>query len=263
MKKTFTLGCIGCGNMGGALLQGLAQRFDSQCLRLLGYDHTPSKVEGAGAEICTSIEDLVQQSDILLLGIKPAQVESMLKGLQAQLRPQQVVLSVAAGISNQALAQAVNHICPVVRIMPNLPAIVGKGLFALCLEDPSLSAAQRNLIVDIFQALGEVMELPEKHFAAFTALAGCGPAYQMLFMEGMVNAGIALGLSAAQARQAVLCTCEGSANMALKSQDSLETLRQQVCSPGGITIRAINHMERHAVRGLITEAVFQTCDKSL
>lgn len=261
MSKPLVLGCIGCGNMGGAVLKGLRTRFDHESLHTLGFDHSPAKVEAAGAECATSPENLAARSDIILLAVKPYQIEAMLATIVPHLSAQNIVLSVAGGVTMETLRQAVAQTCPVVRIMPNLPAMVGKGLFALCFDDPTLSDAQKTLLLDIFQALGQALALPESQFSAFTAVAGCGPAYQMLFMEGMLNAAITMGLPAETARRIITATCEGSAVMADQTQIPFATLREQVCSPAGSTIQAVNYLELNAVRGHICAALLRAYAK--
>lgn len=253
------LGCIGCGNMGGAVVRGLAAR---HALRLLGHDHTRAKVKALSptdqpglVEWADSPEALAAAADIIVLAVKPHQMADMLARIRPKLDASKLVLSLAAAFSLEQLRQGAGGVCPVVRIMPNLPALVGKGVFALCLDDPALTEAHKKLLLDLFGLLGLAVVLPESSFPAFSSLVGCGPAYVCLFMEGMHNAAVTMGFKADVARELVAATVEGTARLALDSPESFADLRVRVCSPAGVTIHAVNHLERTAVRGHVADAV--------
>lgn len=253
------LGCIGCGNMGGAVLQGLAVRHS---LRLLGHDHTRTKVEALNpadapgrVEWRDSPEELVADANIIVLAVKPYQMADMLTLIRPRLDASKLVVSLAAAFSMDQLRRGVDFLCPVVRVMPNLPALVNKGVFALCLDDPALSEKRKKLLLDLFGLLGMAVVLPEDKLSAFSSLVGCGPAYACLFMEGMHNAAVTLGFKADMAKRLVAATVEGTARLALSSPESFADLRTRVCSPAGVTIHAVNYLERTAVRGHVSEAV--------
>lgn len=259
--NVLTLGCIGLGNMGGAVVSGLTPH---SAVRLVGHDHTRAKAEALNPKgqsdrvaWAESPEALTEAADIIVLAVKPHQIVDMLQRIRPKLTEGKLVVSLAAVVTQAALAEGVGHICPVVRLMANLPVVVGKGVFALCLDDPKLTDVQKTLLFDIFHLLGLVVVLPEAKFSAFSSLVGCGPAYACLFMEGMQNAAVAMGFDAKTAKQLTAATVEGSARLALDSPDSLADIRARVCSPGGITIYAVNHLERNAVRGHVTDAVLE------
>ena len=138
--------------------------------------------------------------------------------------------------------------------MPNTPALVGKGVFALCFDDPALDAARGEELLAMFRLMGLAVVLPEAQFPAFSSLVGCGPAFALLFMEGLLNAGITMGLKASVSRDLIAAMVEGTARLALESGESFADLRVKVCSPSGTTIRGVNHMERCAVPGHVTDA---------
>lgn len=249
------LGCIGCGNMGSAILGGLAGR---EGLRLIGYDHSAEKVAAlaaSGVEGVTGIEALAHASDMVLVSVKPGQVASVLHAALPALDANKVVISIASGVSVASLREAVDGICPVVRVMPNTPAMVGAGVFALCFEDPALNAAQADAVKDLFDALGRVVVLPEEKFNAFTAVVGCGPAYVFHFMEAVVEAAVTLGFTRNDATDMVTDLFAGSVKLASTSDKHLSILREAVCSPAGNTIAAMNQFDRSAVRGHIIDAI--------
>lgn len=263
----YTLGCIGCGNMGAAILQGLLARSP---YRLLGHDRTRAKVEAISVsgplspgcqprhvEWCETPADVAAQADIIVLAVKPYQISDMLAQIRPALSSDKVVLSVAAAIPLEALREGVQGLCPVARVMPNLPVVVGKGVFALCLDDPAISDAQSTLLQEMFALLGLTVVLPEAKFSAFSCVVGCGPAFICLFMEGLENAAVTLGFKAEQAHELVAAMVEGTASLALQDSSNFAAIRSRVCSPGGTTIQGVNHLERHAVRAHVTDAVLQ------
>lgn len=259
------IGCIGCGTMGGAILSNLVpMAHPDNGLTLSGYNRTPEKLaplEAKGVQAIDTIPNLIQKNDIIILGIKPSIVIPTLKECLPFLRPGHIIISLAAGITQTMITDAVEYFCPVVRVMPNIPAVVGTGVFAICLEDPKLSHEQSQSIIDLFSLIGLPIVLPEKQFGAFTALIGCGPAYVFYFMDALVEAAVTLGFSRQQSIHMVGELLRGSAKLATRPGSHPALLREQVCSPGGITIAAINHMDRTAIRGNIIDAILTAYTK--
>lgn len=249
-------GCIGCGNMGAAILRGLAGRED---LEIGAYDVNTASVESLasemGVEACASARALVENYDVILLAVKPHQVQSLLKDLAPRIRTSQILVSIAAGLRLEQLKSFSSGACPVVRVMPNTPAMVGAGVFALCFDDPSLDEEGAAFVRELFAGLGQVHVLDEDYFDAFTALAGSGPAYVFYFMDALVEAGVTLGLTRAQSTRMVKGLLSGSAKLAEESDLHLAQLREMVTSPAGTTIAATNHMDRMAVRASLIDAV--------
>lgn len=257
-----TVGIIGTGNMGAAIARGLAGRGD---VALIGIDQDQSRLDelrDIGLEPADSAEDLAARSDLVLVAVKPNQVESVLSEISSSLTRDKCIVSIAAGLRMDKLTAWSGRACPVVRVMPNTPALVGKGCFAVCLDDPGLSDAQRQTITGLFASLGKVFELPEKDFDAFTAVVGSGPAYVFYFMEALMEAAVAQGLARDQATQMVKSLFEGSAELALKSDKHVSILREMVTSPGGTTIAALNVLDAEAVRSAIIKAVKAACQRS-
>ncbi|MFI3271249.1 MAG: pyrroline-5-carboxylate reductase [Pseudomonadota bacterium] len=249
------LGCIGCGNMGAAILQGLASYPD---LQLLGCDHSPCKLEAlkaANVQAMPDVVSLVEASDFILVAVKPAYVEDVLKSIEPHLTPNKVVISIVSGLSIATMKATTANKAPVIRVMPNTPAMVGAGVFALCFADSALSQAKADYVHQLFAALGSVLVLPESQFNAFTAVAGCGPAYVFHFMEAMVESAVTLGFTRKAATTMVTDLFAGSVKLAQHSDLHLSELREAVCSPAGNTIAAMNQLDRTAVRGHIIDAV--------
>ena len=258
---TMRIGCVGCGNMGGAILAGLARsagQGQTDAYALCGYNRTASRMrplEEAGVQVMTSPLAVAENADIIILAVKPYQMREVVGQLRPALDANKVLVSVAAGITSNSLAQWAENACPVVRCMPNTPALVGMGVFALCLEDPKLSQSCRQSLLQVFGTLGQCVELAEEKFTAFSALIGAGPAYVFAMMQGLVQAGVTLGFTHAQSRQMVTALFAGSARMAEQDASPLGQLRDNVCSPGGLTIAGVNVLDRAGLAGLLVDAV--------
>ncbi len=251
------IGCIGCGNMGGAIMGGFAKT--SPCT-LWGYDpniQCQNALKSVGISIFDNPVDLAHHCQVIIIGVKPHLVEKVLTDLQPTLTQDSVVLSIAAGISLATMQSAVKNVCPVIRCMPNTPALVGDGVFAFCFEDETLRSEQKSIIMDLFKNIGLCLELPEKQFTAFSAFMGAGPAYVFHFMNALVQAGVTLGFSRAESKHMVDALVTGSAKMSSLSEHNLPHLRDQVCSPAGLTIAGVNHLERTAVGGHIVDAILE------
>ena len=191
---TLSIGCIGCGNMGGAILGGLAQ--SGKDVKLYGHTRTMSRLDALEAQGVVKVaraEDLPSQCRYVVLAVKPYQAKDVLSQIKERLTPANVIISICAGLSLATLKEASGGRCPVVRCMPNTPAVVGEGVFAFSFEDSALAPADREAILSAFASLGQCVEVPEARFTAFTSLIGAGPAYLFDLMEGMVQAGVALG----------------------------------------------------------------------
>lgn len=257
-----TVGFIGTGNMGAAIIKGLSPRED---LKLLGFDLSKDSLAALaqyGLEAVGSTLELARRADFILLAVKPHQVAAVLSEIEEELGKDKCVLSIAAGVNSDSLREWCGDQCAVVRIMPNTPAMVGAGVFAICLEDQRLDAERAALVKEMFSGIGQVHVLPEKQFDAFTALAGSGPAYVFYFMEAVIEAGVTMGLTRVQATKMTEALFAGSAKLAQESDYHLSILREMVCSPGGTTIAALNVFDEHAVRSAIVQGMKRCAERS-
>ena len=161
--------CIGCGNMGGGVLKRLVPNEE---FAQIGHDHTRAKVEGIGPEGRVRFADtpleVAEKADVMIFAVKPYQMDAMLEEIRPALNASKVVVSLAAAFSQEKLIRGVEGRCPVVRCMPNLPVIVGKGVFALCLEDPALDEERGRSLLEMFRLMGMAVVLPEAQFPAFS-----------------------------------------------------------------------------------------------
>jgi pyrroline-5-carboxylate reductase len=258
-----SVGFIGVGNMGTAIIKGLA----AQKLAVHGCDLDTGKLESLAKEVGLKPEasprDVARACRYVILAVKPQHLAAVVKDIAPELTAGHCLLSIAAGVTQDTLRTLSGGRCPVVRIMPNTPALVGAGVFALCFDDPSLDDERRDFVRAMHAPLGQVHELPEKLFDAFTSVAGCGPAYVFYVMDAIVEAGVNLGLPRAQSTQIVKALFSGSAKLAEESDLHLCELREMVSSPAGSTIRAMIHMDRTAVRGSIIDAVSEAFERNV
>ena len=240
--------------MGGALMAGFARTLPASDYAFCGFSRTLAKVEKLeGVDALPDAASVAQKADILLLAVKPYQMQEVLTAIQPQLGAKTTVVSVAAGIGLDKLRAWSGGQCPVVRCMPDTPALVGKGVFAFAFGDmPQEGKAE---IMKVFATLGLCLELPEAQFAAFSALIGAGPAYVFAMMQGLVQAGVTLGFGHDASRQMVAALFEGCAVMAQQSDAHLVQLRDAVCSPAGLTIAGVNHLDRQGLAGTLVDAV--------
>ena len=257
------LGIIGTGSMGGAIAHG-ARAFPD--LALFGYNPSAAKMEAladtCGLIPCASPEDVCRKAEYVVLAVKPNMIGDVLEKIAPVLGPKKCLLSIAAGVSLERLRSLSGDVCPVVRVMPNTPLLVGAGVFGICFDHPAVQEEHRTFILDFFGRMGKPHVLKEHLFDAFTGLIGSGPAYVFHLMEGLIDAGVTLGLTRAQSTDMVKGLFTGSAKMAEKSDLHITQLKEMVTSPGGTTIAGLNVLEKEAVKHALYLGVKAAKDRS-
>lgn len=247
---------IGGGNMASALINGLASTPEAHELRVADpdpaarerlADRTAVRVFGDGREA-------VAGADVVVLAVKPQVLPGVLGAIAPSLGPGHTLVSVAAGITVDTLQQPLREDVPVVRTMPNTPALLGLGITGLY-ADARCDAADRAAAELVLGACGEIVWLDEEsQLDTVTAVSGSGPAYYYLFTEALADAGTDLGLPRETARRLAVHTARGAGAMMLESDAELETLRRRVTSPGGTTQAAIERFEAGGLRTLVADA---------
>lgn len=238
-----TLTFIGAGNMAGSLIRGLL-RDGYQPAQLRVTDPVEAQLKPfaeLGIPTYADNNAAIKDADVVVLAVKPQIAQAVVSELRA-LQPQQLLLSIAAGINLSSLANWSNPTQAIVRCMPNTPALLGAGMSALY-ANPHCAPAQAASAEQILKAAGDTVWVSaEKALDAVTAVSGSGPAYFFLLMEAMVQGGVNLGLDHDTATRLTLQTAYGAALMARESADSPAVLRQNVTSPGGTTAAALQVM---------------------
>lgn len=255
---TRVIGCIGCGNMGAAILKGFAARLDENEWHLCGYNRSPEKMlalKEQGIDAMPGIPDLVSHADIIIAAVKPAQAAEVLKIAKPLLTGQKTLISVMAGIQMGTLRSLAGNKCALARCMPTTTALVGSGVFAFCFDDANFTRLRQLELLELFDNIGYCVELAESRFTDFSALIGAGPAYVFAVMQGLLQAGLTLGFPQEQSRKMLTELFAGSAELASRQAKNFMQLRDDVCSPGGLTIAGINVLDRAGLSGLFVDAV--------
>ena len=259
---SMSIGCVGCGNMGGAILAGLAA--SSLDCTLYGHTRTAARMaplEAAGVTRLDSARELARKARYVVMAVKPYQIEALLAEMAPEFGPDTVVISVAAGISIARLQAAVAGRCPVVRCMPNTPALVGCGMTVLC-NAPALTAGERAAAEALFGAVGEYIWLDEHLIDAVTGVSGSGAAYVYMFIDAMACGGVRMGLARDVAVKLAAQTVLGAARMVMDTGAHPDALRDAVCSPAGTTIEAVRLLEERGLRPAVMDAVICCAEKA-
>lgn len=273
-----TVGFIGTGNMATAIVRGVLADGFLPAGDIVVFDPDAAKRDALGAElgvrVASSNVELVELADVVVLAVKPQVVPAVLPPLAAQIADRRrVVVSIAAGTPlariEELLAAGSTPVTreqrqAVVRVMPNVNAMIGAGMAAVC-GNAAATPEDVELVLGMFAAVGDAIELPENQFSTFTAVAGSAPAFAYLFIDslarGAVKAGMAKDLATRIAAQTVL----GSARMVLESDSTPWELIDTVCSPGGTTVAGLVALEDRAFLATVVHGVTETIarDKEL
>ena len=254
---------IGAGVMGETLLSGLlraGRRADDLMVGEKRAERAHELHERYGVTVSTNLE-AAEKADTLALVVKPQDMEDLLKEISPAVRPGQLVVSLAAGITTSFLETHLPTGVAVVRVMPNTPALVDEGMAAIsrgshCDEGHLLEAES------LMASIGKVIRVPEKQQDAVTAVSGSGPAYIFFVVEAMIEAGVHLGLPRATASELVVQTVVGSAKLLRETGEHPTVLREQVTSPAGTTAAAVRELEDHKVRAAFLAALEAARDRS-
>ncbi|MEK6189685.1 MAG: pyrroline-5-carboxylate reductase [Carnobacterium alterfunditum] len=261
------VGFIGIGNMASAIIKGIIQNGHTSNQDIYVHNTTPEKLAiftaETGTHACSSNKELVEKVDILILAAKPNVFPAILTEIKAELaihRP--VVVSIAAGTTIQKLSELLNdsNDIPIIRVMPNLNSQIGEGMTAICGNNYATSE-EKTFVLNMFKAVGEAIELPEKDFSTFTALAGSSPAFVFLFIDSLARAAVKNGMSKETATKIAAQAVLGSGKLVLDSSETPWNLIDQVSSPGGTTVEGVLTLEDTGFVSSITKAVQAVIDK--
>lgn len=254
---------IGAGVMGETLLSGLIRAGRSAEDLVVVEKREERAAELADKYGVPVVGDVAAaaEADTVLLIVKPQDMADVLAEIAPALRPGQLLVSLAAGITTAFIESRVPDGVAVVRVMPNTPALVDEGMAAIspgthCDEDHLVEAEQ------LLTSVGHVVRVPEKQQDAVTAISGSGPAYIFFVVEAMIEAGVHLGLPRTVAHELAVQTVVGSAAMLRETNEHPAVLREQVTSPGGTTAAALRELEVHRVRAAFLAALEAARDRS-
>ncbi len=254
---------IGAGVMGETLLSGLL-RAGRRVEDMLVGERRPERAreleERYGVTVLDNLE-AAQKADTVAVVVKPQDMGDLLKEIAPAVRPGQLVVSLAAGITTSFLESHLAEGVAVVRVMPNTPALVDEGMAAIArgshCDEEHLAEAE-----SLMASIGRVMRVPERQLDAVTAVSGSGPAYIFFVVESMIEAGVHLGLPRSTAAELVVQTLVGSAKLLRETGEHPTVLREQVTSPAGTTAAAMRELEDHKVRAAFLAALEAARDRS-
>lgn len=258
MMINMKIGIIGCGNMGEALIKGVLDAKLVARKDLFGYDISEERRnyinEKFAISLTSSSPELIARCDCIILAVKPQDLEGLLVEISRAFDPAQLIISIVAGVLTEHIEGFIKAKVPVVRVMPNTPALVGAGISAIC-TGTQVRAKDKEVAKSIFGAVGEVVEVEEELMDAVTAISGSGPAYFFFLVESLVKCGIKHGLTEEVARKLANQTALGSARMIVQSGLDPEALREMVTSKGGTTEAAFGVLDRMRLGEIYSEAV--------
>jgi pyrroline-5-carboxylate reductase len=258
-EPTHELAIIGAGNMAEAIVRGILSAGVIESGRIIAADVSPQRrqffQDQLGVAAVLENTTAARGSRIVLLSVKPQQMESALRELKSSLAADALIVSIAAGVRTGRIEGWLGGSqWRVVRAMPNTPMLVGAGMVALC-RGAGASAGDLAAARKLFEAAAVVTEVDESQMDAVTAVSGSGPAYVFFLAEQMIRAGESFGLTPEQSRTLSIQTIAGAAKMLGLSDESPESLRRKVTSPNGTTQAAIEHMQAQRVGESIEGAI--------
>ncbi|HTX77439.1 MAG TPA: pyrroline-5-carboxylate reductase [Terracidiphilus sp.] len=260
-----TVAVLGAGKMGGILLQA----FLKQNLFAAGQIHaTVAHAERAlalstqwGVDVSTDNLAAAQQSDLILLGVKPFQVPELMEEIKPALTPAKTLVSFAASVKTRAIEDAAGMEIAVIRAMPNTPSALGAGAAGLC-RGRFVKPVQMELAQRIFETVGRAVVVDEKHMDAVTGLSASGPAYIYIVIEALAEAGVKVGLPRDTATQLAAQTVFGAGKMVLETGYHPALLKDAVTTPAGCTVDGILELEEGGLRVTLIKAVMRATERA-
>lgn len=259
-----TIGFLGAGNLAEALIKGLIASKSVKPGQIIAGDKASERLlhlaETYEIKVYAKNFEVVENSHIIFLTVKPADVEGVLKEIAPEITEGKLIISAAAGVTTTTILETLRnnglkHFVPVVRAMPNTPAIVQEGAIGLC-AGMGAGKADLKLARAVFQSVGKVVVVDDEPLMdAVTGLSGSGPAYVFLFMEALIEAGVEGGIPREDAKVLAIQTTLGAAKLALESTKDLPELRRMVTSPGGTTIEGLKKLDEHGFKSIVIKAV--------
>ena len=258
MQTEIRIGFIGGGNMGEALIKGFLRALLVEPGNIFTFDVSDDRLRhlkaAYGVTVCSGVGEAARAGDILFLAVKPQSMKEVLEEVNPHLSHRPLVISIAAGITLSTIEAALPEGTPVVRVMPNTPALVQEGTAALA-RGAFVDDLQMRNAVALLQAVGTAVEVDEKWMDAVTGLSGSGPSFVLLLLESLIDGGVLVGLSRQVARDLTLQTVLGTVQMALKTGKHPAELKDMITSPAGTAIRGLQVLEERGVRAALITAV--------
>ena len=263
MKRSAVLGA---GNIGAALIGGILKGGVADREHLLATDLNAERVQEIAERFSIAVtiggnREAVQAAEVIILAVKPYTLPGVLVEIRDVLRDDQILISVAAAVPIALIEKLIARRLPIFRAMPNIPVVVDEGATAVTSNGVG-TAEQRRLVENILAAVGYVVFVEEEMMHAVTALSGSGPAYIYMVIEALIEGGLKMGLSRAIATRLTEQTVLGAAKLVRETGLHPAILKDQVITPGGVTISAIHELEKHGLRSMLISAIETATAKS-
>ena len=258
----YTIGFIGAGNMGGAIIKAVCRGTDPAGVLISDLDGAKAAALAAetGCAVARDGAEVAGSCDIVVLCVKPQVLAQTVEAIKPCLHTN-LIVSIAAGVTLDALRTMLESDGPLVRIMPNTPAAIGKGVLLTAFGE-KVSGAYRQKLMDLLAPCGAVEEVTEAQLDMGSALSGCGPAFVYLFIEALADGAVQVGLPRDKAQRYAAQMVEGAAAMVLQSGQHPGALKDAVCSPGGTTIVGVAELEKRGFRAAAAQAVLAAYRKN-
>lgn len=253
---------LGCGKMGTILLESFLERdlvAPKEAIATVQHGERSQELsrELGGVPVETDNRDAVAGAEIVLLCVKPQVLGQLLEEIAPALTPTTLVISIAASTTTSFIQQKLGKNIPVVRAMPNTPAMVGAAMTAVC-AGPAATAQHLETAKHLFESVGRALVVDEKHMDAITALSASGPAFVFVILESLAEAGVKVGLPREMATTLAAQTLYGSAQLALETGHHPALLKDAVTTPAGCTIEGLMELEKGGLRVTLMNAVIKT-----
>lgn len=242
------IGFIGAGNMANAIITGIK---DSKMKDIDIFASKTSK---------DNIGVFKNAKDIIFLCVKPQVFDNIYKDLKKQISKSHLVVSIMAGKNIEYLVKTLGT-KNIVRVMPNIPCLVGKGVSAVAASGVVKKDKRYSDVLKIIGSTGKAIEVDEKYINAITQVSGASPAFTFMYIEALADAGVKCGLPRKMALEFAKSAVEGAANLAVNSEKHLGELKDMVCSPAGTTIEGVKVLEEKGFRGAVIDAVCAAYDR--
>jgi len=252
------LGIIGVGKIGSALLKRIISTNTIERNKIIIFDINEEKLhdlsKSLDVDCANSNTDLVNSSKHVLIAVIPQVMDIVLREIEPAISVQHVIISIAAGVSFTHITKIITKPVSLIRIMTNIPALVGAAATAIA-RNENVKEYQLEFVKEIFNSVGMVVELEERHLDAVTGLSGSGPAYMFIIIEALADGGVKMGLPRVIALKLAAQTLLGSAKLLLETNIHPAALKDMVATPGGTTITAIHELESAKIRATLIRAV--------
>ncbi len=265
MLKGKKLGVIGVGKLGEALIAGLLKQSELDVTDITGSVHHEASLdrvkERLGIKTTLDNRELTKDRDIILIAVKPQNMDKVLREIAEHLRPNQLLISVAASVTTAFVEERMIQSIPVVRAMPNTPSVMNAGMTGLCLGTHAKNE-HKEIAEAIFDCVGKTVFVDENLMDGVTALSASGPAYLYVVIESLAEAGVKLGLSREVSTLLAAQTMYGASRMVLESKAHPALLKDMVTTPAGCTIDGLMELEEGKLRVTLIKAVVKATERA-